>query len=270
MRACVWYGRPVPCELCTTPFSKKEREQRFCSKKCGGIARRRPPPTCKTCGVALDTRSSREFCSSRCGTRGLDIRRNMAGDGIKTCTKCATTKPFSDFSPHKLGLGGVRSICKPCSSRLTLDSRANNRGTRASARRAREKYDCSPHGSAAKADAARRSAQRNPAKHMLIRARSRCKKSGAPFLITDADIVVPGLCPVFGIPMVVAAKTFREPGYSGKHNSMSLDRIDPSKGYVPGNVAVISWRANNIKGTATLEELEKLVAWLRRVTPRRE
>ncbi len=49
---------------------------------------------------------------------------------------------------------------------------------------------------------------------------------------------------------------------------MSLDRIDNSKGYIPGNVAVISWRANLIKNSSTLEELEAVVAWLRVETKR--
>lgn len=44
----------------------------------------------------------------------------------------------------------------------------------------------------------------------------------------------------------------------------SLDRIDSSKGYEEGNVWIISWRANQIKNDATLDELEKLVLALRK------
>jgi hypothetical protein len=40
---------------------------------------------------------------------------------------------------------------------------------------------------------------------------------------------------------------------------MSIDRIDPSKGYTPDNVWLISQRANRIKNDATPEEL-KLIA----------
>lgn len=34
------------------------------------------------------------------------------------------------------------------------------------------------------------------------------------------------------------------------------------KGYVSGNVRVISYKANALKRNGTLEELKKLVAWL--------
>lgn len=33
---------------------------------------------------------------------------------VKTCTKCETTKPISEFHPHKGGAHGVKSQCKDC------------------------------------------------------------------------------------------------------------------------------------------------------------
>jgi hypothetical protein len=42
-------------------------------------------------------------------------------------------------------------------------------------------------------------------------------------------------------------------------SSPSLDRIDSSKGYVKGNVRVISHRANLLKNNATVEELKLLL-----------
>lgn len=45
-------------------------------------------------------------------------------------------------------------------------------------------------------------------------------------------------------------------------NSPTLDRIVPDLGYVPGNVAVISFRANAIKRNATVAELKAVAAWL--------
>jgi hypothetical protein len=38
----------------------------------------------------------------------------------------------------------------------------------------------------------------------------------------------------------------------------------PSLGYVRGNVEVISWRANSLKRDGTLDEMEKLVMWMRK------
>ncbi len=46
------------------------------------------------------------------------------------------------------------------------------------------------------------------------------------------------------------------------HGSPSLDRLDNTLGYIPGNVQVISWKANQIKSNATLQELQAIVAWL--------
>jgi hypothetical protein len=40
--------------------------------------------------------------------------------------------------------------------------------------------------------------------------------------------------------------------------SPSLDRVDPRKGYVPGNVRVISDRANRLKGDRSLSEIQAL------------
>jgi hypothetical protein len=73
--------------------------------------------------------------------------------------------------------------------------------------------------------------------------------------LKKSDIVIPACCPLLGIPL------FQMRGRAGP-NSPSLDRIDPTKGYVPGNVWVISWRANQIKPDATLQELKQIVIGL--------
>ena len=77
--------------------------------------------------------------------------------------------------------------------------------------------------------------------------------------------MVPERCPILGTKLVVAKHVYRGHGFGGDEDSMSLDRILPELGYVPGNVAVISWRANRLKGSASVDELERLVQWLRSV-----
>ena len=47
-------------------------------------------------------------------------------------------------------------------------------------------------------------------------------------------------------------------------NWPSLDRWDSAKGYVPGNVFVISYRANTLKNSATYEEILKVAKYLSR------
>ena len=92
---------------------------------------------------------------------------------------------------------------------------------------------------------------------MLTRARERAKREGSAFDLTLADIVIPTRCPLLGIPLAVSA------GIPRPH-SPSLDRKEPSGGYVRGNVWVISYRANTIKQDATLAELQALVHNLER------
>lgn len=78
---------------------------------------------------------------------------------------------------------------------------------------------------------------------------------GTEFTIQFGDLEWPSHCPVLGIPLDYYADGRQE-------NSPSIDQIDPTKGYVPGNVAVMSWRANRIKNDGTLEEHVKIVNWL--------
>lgn len=95
---------------------------------------------------------------------------------------------------------------------------------------------------------------------MLYGCRDRAKQRGLECTITIEDIesVMVDVCPVLDIPLTV-----NELG-SSRDNSYSLDRIDNNKGYVPGNIQIISGKANNMKSNATLEELEALVAYMRR------
>jgi hypothetical protein len=98
---------------------------------------------------------------------------------------------------------------------------------------------------------------------MLYRAEKRAAARGLDFNLTIDDVVIPSHCPVLGMTLLI-----REGGRAGAaDNSPTLDRINNSKGYVKGNVCVISWRANRIKGDATLAEAEQLLAYMRACSP---
>jgi hypothetical protein len=91
---------------------------------------------------------------------------------------------------------------------------------------------------------------------LLDTAKTRAKNSGIEFNISGSDIVVPATCPIYDIPLHPSPHRGRACA-----NSPSLDRIGSNRGYVPGNVQVISHRANTHKSDATLEEIRKLAAW---------
>ena len=80
-------------------------------------------------------------------------------------------------------------------------------------------------------------------------AKSRATLKGREFSIELLDIEIPTVCPVLGIPM----------------KSPSIDRIDSSKGYVKGNIRVISRRANTLKNNATVNEMRLVLADLERL-----
>jgi hypothetical protein len=79
-------------------------------------------------------------------------------------------------------------------------------------------------------------------------AKARARKYGVPFTISPDDVVVPSHCPLLGVEIKVSPGRFSP-------SSPSLDRIVPDKGYVPGNVMVISFRANTIKSDAEPDEV---------------
>ena len=91
----------------------------------------------------------------------------------------------------------------------------------------------------------------HPEIKLLVAARKRAGYSGCPFNIEVSDVVIPEYCPIFNIPL-------RHASGKPRHNSPSLDKIIPEKGYTKGNVWVISWKANRLKNDASPEELMRL------------
>ena len=100
------------------------------------------------------------------------------------------------------------------------------------------------------------------ARRMVYKAKERGRED---VKITAADVLAvwpkDEQCPVFKTPFFYGRRPKREP----QPTAPSLDRIDHKKGYVAGNIAVISWRANKIKTDAIAAELEAVAAWLRRM-----
>ena len=92
----------------------------------------------------------------------------------------------------------------------------------------------------------------NKTRHYLWKkAKHRANKNGIEFSIEEQDVIIPDVCPILGIPLFVSTSLW-------SNNSPSLDRIDNTKGYVSGNIAVISFLANSFKSDHDLEEMERM------------
>lgn len=97
----------------------------------------------------------------------------------------------------------------------------------------------------------------NPAKTTWDRARSRAKRSGIEFSITPEHVqaVWTNTCPIYQVPL---RTNEGKPG----PDSHSIDRIDNSKGYVPGNIAIVSMRFNTEKRNLSPELLRRMLAYM--------
>ena len=101
---------------------------------------------------------------------------------------------------------------------------------------------------------ARQRRQDEPVKHLLIAIKSRSRVAGVPFEIDESHLPLPTHCPILGIPLVVGGKL--------RDDSPSVDKIIPSLGYVPGNVAIISMKANRMKSDSSVEDLRKIINYI--------
>lgn len=154
----------------------------------------------------------------------------------KKCRVCHAVKPLEEFPRNARSQDGHNGICGVCQDRINA--------RRASARKAKS------------SEQDPESFKRKVAKYLWQMSRRRARAKGLEHTIEPDDIVVPDLCPILQVPLNRYRGGFDRTSYS-------LDRIDSSRGYVKGNCRVISWRANAIKSSLTLEELERMVMYMK-------
>lgn len=161
----------------------------------------------------------------------------------KRCAKCQEDKPLDEFyksksrsNPHKRS-----SWCKVCTKAKASSNPEYSENWRA---QMQEDID-------ARTDRGLAFLQMR----LWHSAKQRAAMYGVEFSLEKADIVIPAHCPVLKIPLVASKGTMTA-------NSPTLDRLDPTKGYVVGNVSVISNKANVMKSNATIEEVRALLQWM--------
>lgn len=157
------------------------------------------------------------------------------------CKTCSQEKPVSAFWKQKTKRGYFAE-CKVCSQKR------NQKWVDANRDRFRH----------INAKATSKMRRLDPVKHMVSLARARAKKRGIEFTITHEDVVIPRVCPALGIELSFGLGKGEGQSLAQRDGRASLDRVDNSKGYIPGNVVVVSYRANRVKSDASKTELLKI------------
>ena len=91
--------------------------------------------------------------------------------------------------------------------------------------------------------------------------RSRARRLGYEFNLELSDIVIPEKCPYLDRNLT------RLVGQGRSDWNPSVDRVDCAKGYIKGNIEIVSDKANRMKNNSTKEEL---VLFAKRVLERNE
>lgn len=187
----------------------------------------------------------------------------------KICKTCGLQKKVKEFYRKKISKDGWQHHCKVCAKRYqkqfyALPEKAANKKEQAKQYYKNNKevvlkkvqeYRCRAEIKGKIKQYNRQKLLLHPENALLTHARKRAAKFKIPFSLTLDDITIPFVCPVLGILLKHGEGTVHD-------NSPTLDRFVPELGYVPGNVTVMSKRANTLKSNGTLEEHIKIVQWL--------
>ena len=168
------------------------------------------------------------------------------------CKRCKVSKPPKEFSV-RTDNGKRRHVCNICrrdqENKWKIENSAKHKETqriynslpkRKEQRRAYKKY--------------MREHKYNLYLWRLVK--DRAHKNNTPFTIEPSDIIIPEICPVLGIKVHPCGRQLND-------CSPTLDRINNNLGYIKGNVAVISNRANRIKNDGNAEEHEQIANYIK-------
>ena len=103
---------------------------------------------------------------------------------------------------------------------------------------------------------------RNRLRNLIGGAFRRAAKAGLRSDLPLRDILMsapPQVCACCGVQLDYSTRR----GRNNRRHSPSLDRKDNTLGYTLANTRVICWRCNDVKGDATLTELEAVLAYLK-------
>jgi hypothetical protein len=94
-------------------------------------------------------------------------------------------------------------------------------------------------------------------KVILSKAKKRSKKKNLEFNLTLGDLISikNNTCPILGHEILYKS------GIDNKR-SASLDRVDPNKGYIKGNVKIVSYEGNSLKNRNNYHSAVKMLEYI--------
>lgn len=191
------------------------------------------------------------------------------------CYKCGKIKPIDEFCSDKRNPCGHSTLCRECKKEMDrayhkkvmedpLRHIEENRKRKEWKQNNKEKvkaswteYNNRPEVKQRKQEWQEDNttkvtmAEEKYKKEMLRHAKSRASEKNLPFNITLEDLIIPEKCPILGTPLYWKDSH----RWTNPENVPSLDKIIPEKGYVKGNICIISMKANTMKQDASKEQL---------------
>ena len=141
----------------------------------------------------------------------------MATTIVRMCRTCGVRYPLDSYPIHGPSKKGRNTQCAFCIARYA------------------KKYN------------------KDPRRRMLISSKCRTYSKDIEHTIKLKDIDLPKTCKYLGVE--IDYRQASERGTRRACNGPSIDRIDNSKGYIPGNIQTISDLANRMKQEATIDQL---------------
>jgi hypothetical protein len=170
----------------------------------------------------------------------------LLSSSSKECRTCKVYLPLSAYAVNRAAKDGLQWVCKVCDNKRQVK------------RRAERKEQFQEYGKEYRFKNKDNLDFRLQC--LLNSSRARAREKNREHDITKQDLldIYPkdNKCPIFGFNLEWNGNGFRE-------TSPSIDRIDSSRGYTKDNIQIISWKANRIKGYATVEDLETVLAYLK-------
>lgn len=183
--------------------------------------------SCENCGI-------RAIKEKRCSQRKHLCPTTI--DDKKHCFKCKEWKKLEEFSKNRHVFGGYSKLCKECFS-IEPSVRKGYKQKASKLKLDLETY----------------------LKYRVgnLRGSIKSKKRGTEITIVGQDLVElynlqKGKCFYSGIEII------HSPGIHA-YNSISVDRLDPNKGYTKENIVLCAFAINSFKGGLNEQEFKELI-----------